>query len=161
MELKKLFYEMLEGVENLASDNKDIQSDLEDLKLIVQWNIGFLKGYQIFNKGEYLYEKDGEHSHPDLVCTFINIEIAKKLLEGELRDFRMKVEGNKYRIHFVENEEEMNILEPETSFEDYNYDMELEFSDEIDGRLVFLSRIAAFNKLYKNHYESRHSSDHK
>ena len=158
LDIKKLFYDMLEGVEDLARDNKDIQSDLVDLKLIVQWNIGFLKGYQIFNKGEYIYERDGEHSNPGLVCTFINMDIAKKLFEGELRDFRMKVEGNKYRIHFVEIEEEMNILEPETSFEDYNYDMELEFSNEIDGRLVFLSRIPVFNKLFKNHYDPDHSS---
>jgi len=158
LDIKKLFYDMLEGVEALARDNKDIQSDLVDLKLIVQWNIGFLKGYQIFNKGEYIYERDGEHSNPGLVCTFINTDIAKKLFEGELRDFRMKVEGNKYRIHFVEIEEEMNILEPETSFEDYNYDMELEFSNEIDGRLVFLSRIPVFNKLFKNHYDPDHSS---
>jgi UDP-glucose 4-epimerase len=158
LELKKLFYEMLEGVESLASENEEIQSDLEDLKLIVQYNIGSLKGYQIFNMGEYTYEQDGEHSNPDLVCTFINMNIAKKLLNGELRDFRMKLEGNKYRIHFVEIEEEMNILEPETSFEDYNYDMELEFSNEIDGRLVFLSRIPVFNKLFKNHYDPEHSS---
>ena len=105
---------MLEGVEDLARDNKEIQSDLEDLKLVFQWNIGLLKGYQIFNNGEYTYERDGEHSNPDLICTFTNKEIAKKLLEGELRDFRMKLEGKKYRIHFVENEEDMNVLEPES-----------------------------------------------
>ncbi|NVM43371.1 MAG: 4Fe-4S binding protein [Candidatus Lokiarchaeota archaeon] len=148
---------MLEGVEDLANTNTEIKEDLKSLKLIVQWKIDSLNGYQIFDNGKYVYKQGGVHPNPDLVCIFINKETVKKLFEGKLRDFRMKVEGKKYRIRFIEKEEDMNKVILDVPFEDFDYDLEVEFSADRDQRLIFLSRIPVFNTLFKNHYDPDHS----
>lgn len=159
LEVKTLFYEKLEEVETLASTDEETRVDLEETKMSIQWIVGSFKGYQIFNNGKYTYELGKELADPDLRCSLKSLSVAKKLFNGEMRDFRIKVEGKKYRFRFVEKEEDMNIVEPEVPFEDYKYDMLLEFSEVDDRRrLTFLSRIPVFKKLFLNHYDPKHST---
>ena len=77
LELEISFQEMLEGVNELSKKNEYTRRDLEDFKLSIQWNLGSLKGYQIFNKGEYTYKFNGELPDPNLLITFTDIVIAK------------------------------------------------------------------------------------
>lgn len=159
LELKTLFYEMLEGVEDLARKYETTRIDLEKLKLKVQWSVGIFKGYQIFDYGEYSYEIDGELPDPDLVVTFKDLGMAKKLFKDELRDYRIMADGKKFRIHFYEIEENMNIIEPKVPYEDFKYDVELQFSGPMEQRkLYFLSRIPAFNKMFVKFYDPEHST---
>jgi len=155
IELENSFQEMLEGVNELSKKNEYTRRDLEDFKLSIQWNLGPLKGYQIFNKGEYTYKFNGELPDPNLLITFTDIEIAKKLFKGELRDFRRKGEDLVHKLRFVEDEKDMNVIEPEVSFEDFEYNMQFEFSKKrYLLPLMMLARIPVFNVLYLNHWDA-------
>ncbi|NVM43370.1 MAG: 4Fe-4S binding protein [Candidatus Lokiarchaeota archaeon] len=159
LELKAAFQEMVENAEKLLRNNENTRRDLKDFKLSVQWNVGSLNGYQIFNKGEYLYKIDEELDKPNLLITFESTEIAKKLFEGKLRDFRQMKDGLIHRFRFVENEDNMNIIEPKVPFEDFEYDMQLKFSKKrYDLPLMFLAKIPVFNTLYLNHWDAEHVS---
>jgi len=156
LDVKQVFYEMLKGVEDLARTYETTRIDIEKLNLRIQWNVGVLKGYQIFNHGEYVYELSGELTDPDLVVNFTDLNIAIKLFNGELRDFRMMVDDNKVRLRIYEIEEDMNVVEPKVPFEEFKYDLALEFFKPRDE--ISLSRIPAFNQLFINHSDPEHST---
>jgi ferredoxin len=87
LQVKMMFNEMLKDMEKYAEIDEDYQEDMKDFNVKIQWEVGSIKGYQVFQGGKYSFKIDEEIEDPDITLKLKGIDIAKQLLSGESEDF--------------------------------------------------------------------------
>ncbi len=85
LQIKMFVYIMMKAVEEIAKVDEEMQEDMEEYVVKIQWRIGEnVKGYQVFNEGEYSYALDAEIDDPDVTMTINDIDKAKAFFMGEI-----------------------------------------------------------------------------
>lgn len=82
---KFMFFMMMKGIEEVAAVDEDMKEEVEEFEAKIQWNLGEnIKGYQIFDAGQYSFEIDGELDDPDVTMTVPDVNIAILFFTGKL-----------------------------------------------------------------------------
>lgn len=88
IELETLFKGMLEEVDNLIEQKDEILiQDLKDFNMEIQWILNGIKGYQVFENGDYSYKFGGEIEQPDVTLVIRDKDLASRFLKGERLEF--------------------------------------------------------------------------
>ena len=81
--VKKLFIKMLEDAAEYAKQEKYYAEDMKDFHEVVQWKIGPIRGYQVFDETEYSFKLDDEAENPTLTLGTPDLDLAYKFLNDE------------------------------------------------------------------------------
>ena len=82
---KFMFYLMMKGIEEVATVDEEMKEELEEYEAKIQWNIGEnIKGYQIFDAGQYSFAVDEVLEDPDVTMTVPDVNNAKLFFTGKL-----------------------------------------------------------------------------
>ena len=95
---KGMLNEMLQEVEKYAKIDEDYEEDMKDFNVKIQWEVGSIKGYQVFNRGKYSYKVDGEIEDPDVTLKLKDFSVAKQLLSAESEDFILNNIGRAFEV---------------------------------------------------------------
>lgn len=87
-QVRALFEKMLTRTEKYANTYEHYAKDMKKFRKKVQWNIGPIKGYQVYNESEYTFEKDGEIENPDITIEFGDFIVARKFFKDYYNDMR-------------------------------------------------------------------------
>ncbi len=87
-QVRELFEKMLVRTEKYAKTYEHYTKDMKKFKRKVQWIIGPIKGYQIYNESEYSFEKDAEIDNPDITVEFGDFITARKFFKDQFEDMR-------------------------------------------------------------------------
>jgi UDP-glucose 4-epimerase len=98
LQVKKMFSEMLKDMEKYAEIDEDYQEDMEYFNVKIQWEVGSIKGYQVFDGGKYSFKVDGEIEDPDVTLKLKDFSVAKQLISGESEDFILNNLGKDFEI---------------------------------------------------------------
>ena len=84
-EIEMLFKKMLEDVHLLIEQKEGILiNDLKDYNMKIQWIINNLKGYQVFENGNYSYELGGELNDADLTLEFVDDDLTLNFFRDKI-----------------------------------------------------------------------------
>lgn len=110
-ELENLFKKMLDDVDGLLETDDILKRDVKDYNMKIQWFMNGIKGYQIFNDGNYSYEFDGEIEQADLTLEFADNDMPLRLLKNELDEYTYIYYKRKFKLYYPESRE---TIEKET-----------------------------------------------
>lgn len=83
-EVEVLFKKMMKDLEGIAQTDEIYQIDMKNVGVFkVQWKIRGIKGYQIFEVGNYSYKYGQEIDDPDVIIFIRNLDLASKFLRYE------------------------------------------------------------------------------
>ena len=88
-ELEKFFKKMLDEIDDLVEVDEILKKDWKDINMRFQWFLDGLKGYQIFENGNYSHAFGEEiEEDVDLTLRFADKDIGLKFLKGDLEKYR-------------------------------------------------------------------------
>ncbi|MFW9951385.1 MAG: DUF362 domain-containing protein [Candidatus Thorarchaeota archaeon] len=99
LELENYFKKMLDEIENLIEVDEILKKDWKDINMKFQWFLNGLKGYQIFERGNYTHKFGEEISNADLTLKFANKELTLDFLKGELEKYRYIYYKRKFKLY--------------------------------------------------------------
>ena len=79
-----MLFIMIESFKEIAKIDENLQEDLEDLNMVVQWKVKDINAYISFKDGKVEGELDKESKNPTVTLTIPNYDAAKGLLTGEI-----------------------------------------------------------------------------
>jgi len=88
VQVRTLFERMLLDTEKYARTYEHYAKDMKKFKATVQWNIGPISGYQVFNQSEYSHEIDQEIESPDILIECDDLITARQFFRNEFEDMR-------------------------------------------------------------------------
>jgi UDP-glucose 4-epimerase len=88
LQVRTLFERMLTNTEEYANTYEHYAKDMKNYSAKVQWKLGPISGYQIFNGSEYSYEKDAEIENPDIIIECDDLIVARQFFRDEFEDMR-------------------------------------------------------------------------
>jgi len=84
LNVKMMVYIMVKSLEEIAKVDEDFQEDLEDVEGTVQWKIGNIRVYQVFEDGKYSFVMDAEAEDPDVTMILEDLDFARQFFSGEV-----------------------------------------------------------------------------
>jgi len=84
LQVKMMVYIMVKSLEEISKVDEDFQEDLEDVEGIVQWKIGNIRVYQVFEEGKYSFVMDAEAEDPDVTMILEDLDFARQFFSGEV-----------------------------------------------------------------------------
>jgi putative sterol carrier protein len=100
LQVKMIFYIMGKSLEEIAKVDEEFKEDMEDIEGTIQWKIGDIRGYQVFDEGNYSFVMDEEAEDPDAVMILEDLDFAQQFFSGEVDGTSaymsgdLKIEGN-------------------------------------------------------------------
>jgi len=153
-EIETYFKEMLEDVHFLIEQKEEILiNDLKDYNMKIQWIINDLKGYQIFENGEYTYKLGEEIKDADLTLEFADDDLTLKFLKQEIGEYSYVYYNRKFKLYYPESREE---IEKETGPVIVTHSKHLltaHYTKGIVYHPFVLSKIPIFRKVIEKLYE--------
>ncbi|MHA1106942.1 MAG: indolepyruvate ferredoxin oxidoreductase subunit alpha [Promethearchaeota archaeon] len=110
-ELEILFKKMLEEIDELVEKDEILKKDMENFNLKIQFRINGIKGYQIFDNGNYIHKYGKEVEQADLTLEFADKDIALKFLRGDVERYQYIYYKRKFRLYIPER---IEIIERDT-----------------------------------------------
>ncbi len=84
LQVKMMFYIMVKSLEEIGKVDEEFQEDMEDIEGTIQWKIGNIRAYQVFEEGKYSFVMDAEAEDPDVTMILEDIDFAQKFFSGEV-----------------------------------------------------------------------------
>ncbi len=82
---KFMFYMMMKGIEEVGKADEEMKEEMEEYEAKINWNIGEnIKGYQIFDAGQYSFAVDSLLEDADVTMTIPDVNNAKLFFTGKL-----------------------------------------------------------------------------
>ena len=88
LQVRTLFGRMLANTEKYSKTYEHYAKDMKNYSAKVQWKLGPISGYQIFNGPEYSYESEGEIENPDILIECDDFIVARQFFRDEFEDMR-------------------------------------------------------------------------
>nr|MBC8460179.1 hypothetical protein [Deltaproteobacteria bacterium] len=88
LQVRTLFERMLTNTEEYANTYEHYAKDMKNYSAKVQWKLGAISGYQIFNGSEYSYETEAEIENPDIIIECDDLIVARQFFRDEFEDMR-------------------------------------------------------------------------
>jgi len=88
LQVRTLFERMLAKTEEYAKTYEHYAKDMENYSATLQWKIGPIRGYQVFNGSEYSHEIDKEIEKPDILVECDDLIVARQFFRDEFGDMR-------------------------------------------------------------------------
>jgi len=88
LQVRTLFEKMLTDTEEYAKTYEHYAKDMKNYSAKVQWKLGPISGYQIFNGPEYSYENEAEIENPDIIIECDDFIVARQFFRDEFEDMR-------------------------------------------------------------------------
>jgi len=79
-----LLYIMIQSFDEIAKIDEDLQEDLEELDMSIQWKVKDINAYISFKEGKVLGELDKEIENPSVALILKNYDTAQGLLTGRI-----------------------------------------------------------------------------
>ena len=99
-ELEKFFKKMLDEIDDLVEVDEILKKDWKDINMRFQWFLDGLKGYQIFENGNYSHAFGEEiEEDVDLTLRFADKDIGLKFLKGDLEKYRYIYYKRKFKLY--------------------------------------------------------------
>ena len=87
-QVRALFEKMLTDTEEYAKTYEYYAKDMKKFRSKVQWNIGPIKGYQVYDESAYSFKNNGEIENPDITIEFGDLITARKFFKDQFEDMR-------------------------------------------------------------------------
>ena len=75
---------MVKALEEISKVDEDFQEDLEDIEGVIQWKVGNIRVYQVYEEGKYSFVMDEEHPDPDVTMILEDLDFARQFFSGEV-----------------------------------------------------------------------------
>ncbi|MHA1328193.1 MAG: indolepyruvate ferredoxin oxidoreductase subunit alpha [Promethearchaeota archaeon] len=102
------YKKMMKDCGRIARRSSIFKQDIKDFggKVILQWNVCGILGYQIFTENDYIYEIGKKIENPDLEIRIKNPKLAIRFLNGEDLGFHYvprKDYKGKFKLNYIDN----------------------------------------------------------
>jgi len=88
LQVRTLFEKMLKNTEEYARTYEHYAKDMKNFNATVQWKLGPICGYQVFNESAYSHEIDKEIESPDILIECDDLIVARQFFRDEFEDMR-------------------------------------------------------------------------
>ena len=102
LELEMYFKKMLYDIADLIDIDEILIKDWKGINMKIQWFVHGLKGYQIFENGNYSYKFGEEIEDADLTLKFAEKELTLRFLKGKLERYRYIYYKRKFKLYAEE-----------------------------------------------------------
>ena len=152
-EIEPLFKKMLENVSLLIEQKEEILiKDLKDYNMKIQWVINDLKGYQIFENGEYKYAIGDELEEPDLTLEFVDDDLTLRFLREEIGEYTYTYYKRKFKIYYPESREEIEKETDPIIVKHLKHLLTARYSKGIFYHPFVLSKLPIFREVIEKFY---------
>ena len=86
LQVRTLFERMLAKTEKYAATYEHYAKDMKKYRATVQWKLGPISGYQVFNESKYSHEIDAEIESPDILIECDDLIVARQFFRDEFND---------------------------------------------------------------------------
>ena len=153
-EIETHFKKMLEDVRLLIEQKEEILiNDLKDYNMKIQWIINDLKGYQIFDNGEYTYTMGEEIKDADLTLEFADDDLTLKFLKQEIGEYSYVYYNRKFKLYYPESREEIEKETGPVIVQHSKHLLTAYYTKGIVYHPFVLSKIPIFRKVIEKLYE--------
>ena len=153
-EIETHFKKMLEDVRLLIEQKEEILiNDLKDYNMKIQWIINDLKGYQIFDNGEYTYTMGEEIKDADLTLEFVDDDLTLKFLKQEIGEYSYVYYNRKFKLYYPESREEIEKETGPVIVQHSKHLLTAYYTKGIVYHPFVLSKIPIFRKVIEKLYE--------
>jgi UDP-glucose 4-epimerase len=151
--LKMLFKEMLEDVDLLLEQKDEfLLKDLEDYNIRIQWCINGIKGYQLFENGNYIHGFGKEIENADLTLNFTDMDLTERFLNNELEEYHYVYYKRKFKLYFPESRETIERKTGPVIVKNLKLLLTARFTNGKFHHPFILSKIPIFRRILEKFY---------